>query len=277
MSWSANESGSCSSAAISWRSLLKTRARPRNTPSCSPPSMPAIFSTAPPSGARLPCSSRSPPVSLYGLATGWITSPSGCRRIEPADLLGERLAGAGERLAVEQAGLEQLLDDHLQTALGVDVDHRVEAERAQVDEHRQSARERVELALADARPAQRSNPAARAISTLCSTTLVDPPIAIVTVRALRSDVGVTMSRGRDPGVGHRDQAVDQLVGELLQAARVVGRRRDHLQRLHTEHGDERLHRVVGEHAAAAALARAAHATRCACGWPDRGRRRTGSR
>ena len=47
---------------------------------------------------------------------------------------------------------------------------------------------------------QRSKPAARAISTLCSTTLVDPPIAIVTVRALRSDAGVTMSRGVIPAL-----------------------------------------------------------------------------
>ena len=33
------------------------------------------------------------------------------RRVEPRDLLGERLAGAGERGAVEEAGVEQLLDD----------------------------------------------------------------------------------------------------------------------------------------------------------------------
>ena len=46
--------------------------------------------------------------------------------------------------------------------------------------------------------AHRSNPAARAISTLCSTTFVDPPIAIATVSALRSEAGVTMSRGRIP-------------------------------------------------------------------------------
>ena len=149
MSWSANESGSCSSASISWRSPLKTRARPRKTPSWSPPSTPASFSTAPPSGARFPCSSRSPPVSLNGAGDGMDHVPVGRRRIEPADLLGERLAGAGERLAVEQAGLEQLLDDHLQATLGVDVDHRVEAERAHVDEYRQPTRERVELALAE--------------------------------------------------------------------------------------------------------------------------------
>ena len=46
--------------------------------------------------------------------------------------------------------------------------------------------------------AQRSMPAARAISTLCSTTLVEPPMAMATVTALRSEAGVTMSLGRMP-------------------------------------------------------------------------------
>ena len=41
-------------------------------------------------------------------------------------------------------------------------------------------------------------PAARAISTLCSSTFVEPPMAMATVKALRSDAGVTMSRGRMP-------------------------------------------------------------------------------
>ena len=44
----------------------------------------------------------------------------------------------------------------------------------------------------------RSMPAARAISTACSATLVDPPIAMATVSAFLSDVGVTMSRGLMP-------------------------------------------------------------------------------
>jgi hypothetical protein len=90
------ESGACSSASISWRSLLKTRARPRKTPSRSPPSTPAIFSTAPPSGARFPFSSRSPPVALERLGDGMDHVPVGRGRIEPADLLGKRLAGAGQ-------------------------------------------------------------------------------------------------------------------------------------------------------------------------------------
>ena len=46
--------------------------------------------------------------------------------------------------------------------------------------------------------AQRSSPAARAISGPWSATLVDPPIAITTTNALRIEAGVTMSRGRMP-------------------------------------------------------------------------------
>ena len=62
-------------------------------------------------------------------------------------------------------------------------------------------------------------PAARAISTLCSATLVEPPIAIATVTALRSDAGVTMSRGRMPlSVIVTRQSTSSL-GELLDPAR----------------------------------------------------------
>ena len=57
-----------------------------------------------------------------------------------------------------------------------------------------------------------------------------------------------------PREGH--EAVDELLGELVEPARIVGGRRHHVQRLHADHGDEGLHGVVGEHAAAAALARA---------------------
>ena len=42
---------------------------------------------------------------------------------------------------------------------------------------------------------QKSMPAARASSGACSTTLVEPPIAMATRVALRSDAGTTMSRG----------------------------------------------------------------------------------
>ena len=40
-----------------------------------------------------------------------------------------------------------------------------------------------------------AKPAARAISGVCSTTLVEPPIAMATITALRSESRTTMSRG----------------------------------------------------------------------------------
>ena len=52
---------------------------------------------------------------------------------------------------------------------------------------------------------------------------------------------------------HLFEISDQLVRKLLHAARIVGRRRHHVQRLHADDADEGLHRVVGEHTAAAAV------------------------
>ena len=104
--------------------------------------------------------------------------------------------------------------------------------------------------------AHRSNPAARAISGPWSTTFVDPPIAITTTNALRNAAGVTMSRGRMPAALIVASNSASSAGNGLGAALVVGGGSDHVQWFHAEHADERLHRVVREHAAAAALARA---------------------
>ena len=74
--------------------------------------------------------------------------------------------------------------------------------------------------------------------------------------------GVAQRGGRDDvarpdaPLRHGEQAVDDLVGELGQAAGVVRRWGHHVQRLEPQDGDEGLHGVVGEHAPAAALARA---------------------
>ena len=103
---------------------------------------------------------------------------------------------------------------------------------------------------------QRSMPAARASSTLCRATFVEPPMAIATVSAFRRDAGVTTSARLDALPRECHEAVDELLGKLAEPARIVGGRRHHVQRLHADHGDEGLHGVVGEHAAAAALARA---------------------
>ena len=73
------------------------------------------------------------------------------------------------------------------------------------------------------------------------------------MKALRSDAGVTMSRGRMCRSVIVTQAVDQF-------RREVARRRgsseagEPYEWLEAEDRDERLHGVVGEHAAAAALA-----------------------
>ena len=53
---------------------------------------------------------------------------------------------------------------------------------------------------------------------------------------------------------HLREVADELIREFLDAARVVGGRRHHVQRLHADDADESLHRVVGEHAAAASVA-----------------------
>ena len=55
---------------------------------------------------------------------------------------------------------------------------------------------------------------------------------------------------------HAFEVCHQLLREFVHPARVVRRRCDHVQRLHTDHPDEGLHGVIGEHAAAAAIARA---------------------
>src|SRR5208337_5597915 len=66
-------------------------------------------------------------------------------RIETGDLLRERLAGTGDAVAVEQARGEELAHDHRESALRVDVDHRVTAEGTDVHQHRQRAGDAVEL------------------------------------------------------------------------------------------------------------------------------------
>ena len=83
---------------------------------------------------------------LVGLRDGVDDLAVGLLRAEALDLRGQRLAGAGQHVAVEQAGVEQLAHDHLHAADLVDVDHRVLAVGPRVGEHRDDMlREVVEL------------------------------------------------------------------------------------------------------------------------------------
>ena len=51
---------------------------------------------------------------------------------------------------------------------------------------------------------------------------------------------------------HVGEITHQLPRELVDPARIVGRRRDHMQRLHADDADEGLQGIISEHAAAAA-------------------------
>ena len=59
-----------------------------------------------------------------------------CRRVEARKLFGQGLAGTGQHIAIQQAGIEKVLHEDLDTALGVDIHHREAAERTRIDNHR---------------------------------------------------------------------------------------------------------------------------------------------
>jgi hypothetical protein len=169
----------------------------------------------------------------------------------------QRLAGAGQDVDVEQARLQQFAHDHLHAAHLVDVDHRVLAVGPGVGQHRHDVlRQVVEL--------------------LRRHDLL-PEVAVAggarDLGRVQGDVGRAADGHRHDhrvaqGIAHHDvarlqvlldqagQMLDQLGRELLHAARIVGRGRHHVQRLHADDTNEGLHRVVGEHAAAATDARA---------------------
>ena len=83
---------------------------------------------------------------LIGLGDGIDYLAIGGLGAEALNLLGQRFAGAGHHVAIEQSGLQQFTDDHLHTANPVDVDHRILAIRAGVSEDRNDVlRQMVEL------------------------------------------------------------------------------------------------------------------------------------
>ena len=73
-----------------------------------------------------------PPVAWIGLSSVRMTSPSSGSGFELCEVLGDGLARDGERVAVQQARLEQRLHEHRDAAVAVDVVHDVLAERLQV-------------------------------------------------------------------------------------------------------------------------------------------------
>ena len=177
----------------------------------------------------------------------------GGRRIEPPDLFGQGLARAGHRVTLEKAGLEELADDDLQPALGVHVHHGVITEGPHVDQDGQSTGQPVEVLLCeDVVPqihARRPGDLDAVQQHVGGTAHGDGDRQGIPQRCRRHDVAWPDAPAR-----HCEKAVDHLMGEFGEPARIVRGRRDHVQRLETKNGDEGLHRVVGEHASAAALA-----------------------
>ena len=177
--------------------------------------------------------------------------------LQALDLLGQRFAGAGQHVAIDQAGFHQLAHDHLHAADIVDVHHRIFAVGARVGEDRHDIlREIVEFLrrhdflpeVAEACGARDFRRMQCHIGRAADRQRDDDSVAD---RVTADDVA-RLDALRD----HVREIADQLFRELFQAARIVGRRRHHVQRLHAHHADEGLHGVVGEDAAAGADARA---------------------
>ena len=73
-----------------------------------------------------------PPVLWIGLSSGAQDLAVQVRRVDRGEVLGHGLAGDGEAVTVQQAGVEQCLHDHRHAADLVDVGHDVAAERLEV-------------------------------------------------------------------------------------------------------------------------------------------------
>ena len=190
---------------------------------------------------------------MNGALTGKITSPSGAGGSRSVDLSGQRPSGAGHHLAVQQAGLQQFADDHLNPADPVDVEHGIGAVGPGVGQHRHHvAGQGIELVRRHHVPPE--VPVAGGAGDLGGMQHRVGRAADghgdddrVADRVALDDVP-----GAEPGRHHVRQMLDQLGRKFVQPARIVGRRGDHVQGLQAHDADEGLHGVVGEHAAAAA-------------------------
>ena len=101
--------------------------------------MPATFTTAP-FGASEPRRIAMPPCAWIGCVERVHDVAVGRGRIELGEVLGHRLAGDGEAVAVQQPGVEQLLHHDRHAADRVEVGHVVLAVRLHVGDVRRRAR-----------------------------------------------------------------------------------------------------------------------------------------
>ena len=175
-------------ASIAGCSRSKTRAGPSNTSA----SKPAVLTTAP-SGASDPRRIGQPAGAVdRRRSIARMISPSGSGGLSSREVLGHRLAGHGEGVAVQQAGVEQRLHDDRDAADPVDVGHHVPAERLDVGQVRNPVADPVEVVQVEVDLAPRAAMASR-----CSTALVEPPSAITTAIAFSNASLVMICAGGD--------------------------------------------------------------------------------
>ena len=128
-------------------------------------------------------------------------SPSGSGGSMLGEVLGHRLAGHGQRVAVQQAGVQQRLHHHRHAADAVDVGHHVAAERLDVGQVRHPVADPVEVVEVEV------DSASWAIASRCSTALVEPPSAMTTAIAFSNASLVMMSPRGDPRLDQLDDGL----------------------------------------------------------------------
>ena len=209
------------------------------------PSLPVILATAP-SGQKLPRMMRMWPVALIGFEIGWTTSWPAGEAGQLGQVLGDRLAGDREAVAVEQAVLRAAASSRpacrrLCAGLPARTCRWAAGRRGR-------ARGRSTVWKSSI---VSGTPTARAMAMRCSTALVEPPTAITIAIAFSNASRVMTSRGlmsfssklRITSPARRHSSI--LSGSSAGMRRAVGQR-------HAQGFDRGGHRVGGVHAAAGA-------------------------
>ena len=203
-----------------------------------------------PCGASEPRRTAMPPCAWIGVVERVHDLAVGRGRVEVGEVLGHRLAGDREAVAVEQARVEQLLASRRA--------HRRRASRSNMWNRPCGFMSAMCGTRAPTRLKSSSSSSTRAslaIASRCSTAFVEPPSAMTTAMAFSNASLVRIWRGRMPSSSWCITARARLVREVVAPA-VDGCGRRTPGQAHPEGLGRRRHRVGGEHARARALGRA---------------------
>src|SRR5947209_6099196 len=153
MSRSRNESGECPSASRSAASLLKDARAARKHAALQPALNACHLEYGATAWGEIPGEETETTCLFIRRRDGVDDATIRSRWVKARHLLRKCFAGAGKTVAVEQARIQQLFDNDRESTLRVDINHVMAAKRFRIHQHRQLARKRVELELAeDVRP-----------------------------------------------------------------------------------------------------------------------------